>query len=119
MLERALVWAGRGNQQGGKEAKVFFLLSLCSVVMHFCFGRRNGRKATKGAISLLSAAADSKTRPSAISAQPPPFGGFYHLLQEREEEVGGINMSNRCCSLAATPRKDWRKFFSPPTKKKR
>ncbi len=53
MLERALVWAGRGNQQGGKEAKVFFLLSLCSVVMHFCFGRRNGRKATKGAISLL------------------------------------------------------------------
>ncbi len=52
MLERALVWAGRGNQQGGKEAKVFFLLSLCSVVMHFCFGRRNRRKATKGAISL-------------------------------------------------------------------
>ncbi len=81
MLERALVWAGRGNQQGGKEAKVFFLLSLCSVVMHFCFGRRNRRKATKGAISLVSAAAaDSKTRPSAISAQPPPFGGFYHLF---------------------------------------
>ena len=43
---------GGGTNKGERGKSFLPFLSLCRVVMHFCFGRGNRRKATKGAISL-------------------------------------------------------------------